>query len=139
MAIYFGRTIAEKLTQANAYYAADSHINHFDWSDYTDDEKKAGLTQAEREVDLYLGIILERSYSNTSFPISEWDNYRPDYAIFEHALFILSNTARKNTAKNGVVTLESDAYQKQEKQEGVAMSPQAERFIRINRIRIERG
>lgn len=139
MAIYFGISIADKLIQADAYFATDNHILAFDWAEYSDDEKKAGLNQAEREVDLYLGVDLELEYSSTDWPESYNKNFRPDYAIFEQAYFILDNTARTKAAANGAQMIESEQYQEEERNTGVGMSPQATRFLRLNRMQIDRG
>lgn len=136
---YFDKTIAEKVTQADTYYGATSHIRHFDWERNTSDEKKAGLTQAQREIDLYLGISLSESYDDTDFPLSDFENFRPDYAIFEHALFILENTARTKTSGDGAQEIESEEYQQEERTSGVTISPQATRFLQLNRIQLERG
>ena len=136
---YFDKTITEKLAQADVYYAADNHIRHFDWDRNTDDEKKAGLNQAQREVDLYLGINLEENYSDQDFPLADWENFRPDYAIFEHSLFILENTARTKASGSGAQEIESEEYQEEERTSGVTMSPQAQRFLQLNRIQLARG
>ena len=139
MAIYFGQLIAAKLVLADAYYAEDNDIRTYDWDKYSDNEKKAGLNQAEREVDLYLGISLEDEYSTQSWPITGFPNFRPDYAIFEHAYFILDNTARTRSSTTGVKDIESEEYQEEERDHGVGLSPQATRFLRLNRIQIDRG
>lgn len=136
---YFGQTIAEKLTQADAYYAVDNDIRAHDWAQYNDNEKKASLNQAEREVNLYLGIHLETLYSNIDWPINGAENFRPDYAVFEHALFILDNTARTKTDTSGAQLIESEEYQEEEKTQGVTMSPQAQRFLCLNRMQLQRG
>ena len=140
MAIYFGQTIALKLAQAELYFALGNHIQAVDWSEYDSNEKSAGLLQAEREVNLYLGTDLEYNYSATSWPESDNTNFRPDYAIFEQAFFILGNTARtKGADANGAEMIESADYQRQEMNQGVGMSPQATRFLQMNRTQIERG
>ena len=136
---YFDKTISEKLAQADEYYAEDNNIKSFDWSRYTENERKAGLNQAQREIDLYLGTCLEVLYTDQDFPLHEGSSLRPDYAIFEHALFILDNTARTRTAGTGAQDIESAEYQEEERTSGVTVSPQATRFLRLNTIQIERG
>ena len=84
---YFDKTIDEKYAQANTYYADGNHVRAFDWLKISESERKAGLNQAQREVDLYLGTDLEDTYDDQDFPIGDNPNFRPDYAIFEHALF----------------------------------------------------
>lgn len=139
MAIYFGQDIATKLTQADAFFASGNHIQSLDWLSYPDAERKAGLLQSEREIDSHLGIALETSYSTTSFPITENSSFRPDYAVFEHALFLLNNTARMRTAAHGAEMIESEEYQKQEVKFGVGISPMAIVYLRLNNIQVERG
>lgn len=139
MAIYFGKTVAEKLAIAEIYFGVNSHILANDWAKISDDDKKAGLVQAEREVNLYLGISLEESYSATSFPIVGRTNFRPDYAIFEQAYFILDNTARTEGGSDGAKMIESELYQTEERDTGVGLSPQAVRFLQLNHIQIELG
>lgn len=137
---YFDLTIDEKLEQADAFYAPTNSVRAYDWERNTTDERKAGLNQAEREVNLYLGINLEQSYSDTDFPIADMINFRPDYAIFEHALFILENTARtKADSDSGAQEIESTDYQEEERNHGVSLSPQAARYLQLNRIQLTRG
>lgn len=136
---YFDKSISEKLEQADTFYGVTSHIRHYDWERNTDDEKKAGLTQAQREIDLYLGINLEESYDDQDFPIGDYENFRPDYAIFEHALFILENTARTAAGGSGAQPIESSSYQEEERTTGLGISPQATRYLQMNRMQIARG
>lgn len=136
---YFDQTAAAKLTQADTYFGVTNHILHFDWAKNTEDERTAGLAQAEREINLYLGINLETDYNDQDFPISDFENFRPDYAIFEQAYFILDNTARTRTSGTGAKMIESDDYQKEERISGVGISPQATRFLQLNRIQLCRG
>ena len=139
MAIYFGKTLDEKLAIADEYYGATSHLQTHGWSLETENDRKAALTQAEREANLYLGIDLETSFSNTSFPIDACPNKRPDYAIFEHAWFLLDNTARVTDGEDGAQDIESEEYQQQEKTSGVVFSPQAARFFGLNRLQTSKG
>lgn len=139
MAIYFGQAIAEKLAQADAYYALDNHIMALDWGEYNDNEKKAALNQSEREVNLYLGVDMEETYPTTSWP-ADWNpNFRPDYAIFEQSFFVLDNTARTKGSSSGAEMIESEKYQEEERTSGLSLSPQATRFLQLNRLQIERG
>jgi hypothetical protein len=139
MAIYFGQDITEKLAQADAYYAVGNHINAHDWKKITDDDKKAGLLQSEREVNLYLGTDLEARYDATDWPISGCPNFRPDIAIFEDARYILENTVRTEEGTDGASDIESEEYQQEEQDHGVGLSPQAQRYLRMNRIQITRS
>jgi len=136
---YFDLTIDGKLAQADAYYAADNHIRHMDWERNSSATQKAGLNQAEREVNLYLGTDLADIYGDDDFPVVGAENFRPDFAIFEHALFILENTARTHAANSGARDIESVDYQEEERTSGVTMSPQATRFLQLTRSQLDRG
>lgn len=136
---YFDKTLDEKVAQADDYYAVDNHISHFDWDKWSNDEHKAAVAQSEREINLYLGIDLLEVYGDEDFPIADWENFRPDFAIFEQAFFILDNTARTRTSASGPEAIESEQYQKEERTSGVGVSPQATRFLQLNRIQLERG
>lgn len=139
MAIYFGQDLATKYALANTYYGVNSHILAHDWAKISEDDRKASLVQAEREVNLYLGTDLEIIYSETSFPVTCHPNFRPDYAVFEQAYFILDNTARTEAGTDGPKRIESIEYQEEERTSGVVMSPQACRYLRMNRMQICRG
>ena len=138
MAIYFGQSIAEKVLQADAYYAEGNHIRALDWAECSANGQKAGLAQAEREINLYIGMDLEEQFDTTDLPATWNKNFRPDYAVFEQALFILDNTARTRDA-SGVEMIESEKYQQEERNQGVGMSPQATRFLTITRSQTTRG
>jgi len=139
MAIYFGLTPAQKLVIADAYYAAGNHISSLDWLNYSDSDRTAGIIQAEREIDAYFAISLELAFDDTSFPISEIPNYRPDNAVFEHAYFILDNTARTKTDSDGPEMIESEVYQEEEKNHGLNVAPMALTLMKLATNRIELG
>ena len=90
-------------------------------------------------MNLYIGTNLEDNYDDTSWPADWNQNFRPDYAIFEQAFFILDNTARTRTSSAGAEQIESTMYQQQERTTGVGLSPQATRFLQLNRIQATRG
>ena len=144
MAIYFGATIEEKLIEADAYFDAD--VSGGDWDQYTDDDKKRGLQQAEREIDLFAGTDLESIYEGEEFPLIDsgrGKNYRPDYACIEHAFWLLDETARTKDLSQekygGVRMVESEKYQERKRNTGVGLSPKAMRWLAYNTIEIGRG
>jgi len=139
MAIYFGQDIATKLEIAEAYYANGNHVSSHDWAKLSEDDKKAGLLQAEREINRWYGINLEAMFSDTSFPISACPNKRPDEAVFEQAFYILENTARTTEGTDGAGRIESAEYQEDEKSTGVGLAPEAPRCMGITRTQLSRG
>ena len=138
MAIYFGQTIAEKLVQADAYYDERSIYKH-DWNKLSDGDKKLALLNSEDRVNAYLGINLEEMYDETDWPEDNNPNFRPDYAIFVDAYFILDNTATTKDGTDGVKRIESESYQEEERASGVPIAPDATRYLRMNRLQVCRG
>jgi len=139
MAIYFGQALATRLTLADTYFGVNSHVQAYDWAKFSDDEKKAALVQAEREIDMFLGMELEDTYDTQSFPINGAPSFRPDYAVMEQAFFLLDNTARTATSSTGAKMIESDDYQVEERTTGTGIAPRAMQYLRLNTIQIERG
>jgi len=136
---YFDQTIEEKLVQADAFFGPRNDVRHLDWSKISEDERMAGLAQAERTVNLYLGVDLAVTYGDDDFPLLDQNNFRPDYAIFEHAYFMLDNIARTHTAVNGSKDIESEFYQEEERTSGLVLAPDAARYLQLNRAQIMRG
>jgi hypothetical protein len=139
MAVYFGEDLATKYALANTYYGVNSHIRTHDWAKETEADKKAALVQAEREINMYLATDMDTVYDDYDWPLDVCPNFRPDYAIFEHALYILDETVRTKEGTDGAKDIESDEYQEEEKTTGVGISPQATRFLKLNRIQACRG
>jgi hypothetical protein len=139
MAVYFGENLATKYALAETYYGVNSHIRTHDWAKETEPDKKAALVQAEREIDMYLATDMDTVFDDVDWPQSGCPNFRPDYAIFEHALFILDETVRTKEGTDGAKAIESEEYQTEERDTGVGVSPQATRFLKMNRIQTARG
>jgi len=139
MAIYFGKTLDEKYALSNEYYGPESDIRTHDWAKETESDRKAALVQTEREINLYMGTDFERFYSETDWPTDAHPNLRPDYAIFEQALFILDNTVRTKAGTDGPKRIESELYQEHEVGYGVGLSPKAIQFLQLNAMQSSRG
>ena len=135
MAIYFGKTIEEKLALADAYFAPSNHPMGNRWSGYGDDERKASLQHAERKINLWLRGDLESAFSETDFPVSDCPNYRPDYAVMEQGLFILDNTDRKQD--NGLKSLiNNEEYDRIERTTGITLCPEASQWIQKPSVKV---
>ncbi|MDH3279532.1 MAG: hypothetical protein OEQ18_00175 [Gammaproteobacteria bacterium] len=80
MAITLSRALA------NTYFGVTSHVNYGVWFSFTDDQQDAAITHATRLVNRALGYDL--TTDTTSTPAS----YRPDYAVYEQALYMLVNS-----------------------------------------------
>lgn len=139
MAVYFGETLETKYTLAETYFGVNSHIRSHDWANFTEDDKKAALIQSEREIDSYLAIVMDTCYDDINWPLDYRPNFRPDQAVFEQALYILDNTARTEDSSDGAAFIESASYQERERDDGVGVSPQAQRFLKLSRVQLDRG
>lgn len=122
------------IEDAEDYFKPNNHLNAYDWRSYDEDTKNAAFNQAKRELQVSLNITLED-------PASDSDRYRFDYAHFEQALYILMNTPRQEEdgIDNVIDEGDEDKDEKNPIRQGVLISPQAQRYLRINRIHISRG
>ena len=119
------------IDDANTYFASTSHVRSYDWLNYSTDERTAAITQAQREIELYLARDLDDPAAT--------DRYRDDYACFEQALFILDNTVRTAQSANSAQIIASPDDEERDKFYGVTLAPQARRFLGLHRIRTVRG
>ena len=121
-------------TDADTYFRPDNHLNANDWRSYTTDERDAAFAQAQREIEVYLYRSLVDPASGAT--------YRDDYAAYEQALFILQHTPRqKSTGIQAVVDLAEDSEDQDKTipRRGTTLSPQAQRFLGLNRVKMVRG
>ncbi len=67
------------------------------------------------------------------------DKYRDDYAIFEQALFLLDETVRTTGSANSAQMIETADTEQRDRYFGVTISPMAQKYLAIQRIKISRG
>jgi len=119
------------ITDANAYFAASSHVRALDWANYTTDERTGALTQAKREIELFIMRDVEDPAAS--------DRFRDDYAIFEQAMFILDQTVRTINSQNSAQMIETADTNERDRYYGVTLSPIAQKYLARQRLRISRG
>lgn len=119
------------ITDANTYFGETNHIRSYDWTQYSTNERTAGLAQAQRELE----VFLDRDASD---PAST-DRYRDDYAIFEQTLFILDETVRTRESETSAELVETVDTEQRDKYHGVTISPMAMRYLAIPRVKFVRG
>ena len=119
------------IDDANTYFGEESHVRHYDWTQYSTAERTAGLTQAQREIEVYQKRDLYDPADN--------DRYRDDYACFEQALFILDKTVRTRESETSAELVETVDTEQRDKYYGVTISPMAQRFLAIKRVKFVRG
>ena len=122
------------LQDCDEYFYPNNHLNSYDWRSYDPDVQNAAFTQAKRELEVSLGTSLVDPDDD--------DVYRSDYAHFEQTLYILMNTARQEV--DGVSDVidtadEESGNKKAPISQGVLISPQAQRYLGLNRIKMVRG
>ena len=116
------------------YFKPNNHLNAYDWRSYDPDVREAAFNQAKRELEVALGAELVDPSSG--------DTYRSDYAHFEQSLYILMNTHRQEESGQSNVIDEADGEEDSKKQpirQGVLISPQAKRYLKLNMIKMNRG
>ena len=136
---YFGQTPAQKLADADVYFAEGNHIKALDWLKFDDNDRTAGLVQAERQIDANLGSSLEFNYSGEEFPLVEFSNFRPDWAIMEQAMFILENVVRQKNTATGSGLIFNEDQEQADRTHGTLICSEASLYLQLNRISIERG
>ena len=119
------------ITDANTYFGTDNHVKTYDWTSYETAERTASLAQAQRELEVYLNRDLSDPASG--------DRYRDDYACFEQALFILEKTIRTRESETGAELVETVDSENRDKYYGVTISPMAQRFLAMRRVKFVRG
>ena len=124
---------------ADAYFNINTHLMGKLWNDDLDEiDKNASIAHAKRIIERHLGIsdIENETISTTA----QW---RPDYAVYEQALWMLiSHPNQADGTKSGVkwptVTGEGEPVQFGD----VVLSPEAKRWLLIKQgsgARIMRG
>jgi len=117
------------ITDANTYFATTAKA--YDWTQYTTEERTAVLTQSQRELELFMNRDL--------YNPADDDRYRDDYACFEQALFILDKTVRTRESETSAELVETVNTESRDKYYGVTISPMAQRFLAMKRVKFVRG
>ena len=117
------------ITDANTYFATTAKA--YDWTQYTAEERTAVLTQSQRELELFMNRDL--------YNPADDDRYRDDYACFEQALFILDKTVRTRESETSAELVETVNTESRDKYYGVTISPMAQRFLAMKRVKFVRG
>lgn len=124
------------VTDANTYFGINSDIRHWEWDSFSLGIRTAAVAQAKREIESALGIELtDESIINTNY------GYRPDYAVFEQALWTLQTTDTKfGKEQQQVVDLTKDEekIQSASRKEKI-LCPKAQRYLQLNFIKMVRG
>ena len=122
------------ITNADAYFKPNAHLKGHTWSEFSQNDRKAALAQAQQELELYTGRQMVD-------PESDWTyGARDDYAVFEQAIFMLENIHRRNAAGTvRAVKLPKKDAGREPRQDDIGIAPMAQRWLGMLRIRAVRG
>ena len=121
----------KEISDCNTYFGATNHVQAYTWDQYETDERAGAFAQAKRELEVFLARDLTDPSSS--------DKYRDDYAHFEQTLFILEKTMRTRQSETGAELIETVDTEQRDKYYGVTISPMAQRFLAMPRVKIVRG
>jgi len=122
------------LDDVDIYFYPDHHVQSYSWRKFDKDTREAAYTQAQRELQVSLGITLADPDDD--------DVYNVFYAVCEQSLYILLNTPRQE--EDGVSNVIDEGDEDKENKsaptrQGVLICPQASRYLGLNRIKMSRG
>ena len=123
---------------ADAYFAPDIHINGSAWGRFGESTRDAAIAHAQR--------IISRTIESeiTDETIDESDGYRPDYAVYEQALYMAVNSAaiaRGDMVGPMTMSIDLSEGDKTRKKDKSIISPEALRWLRkyARQIEVWRG
>ena len=119
---------------ADTYFGVNNDIRHYEWVSFKDGLRTAAVAQAKREIESVFGAELTDPTKTTNA------GYRPDFAVFEQALWILQTTETKFGGEQAVVIdlLKDDEAQVAKRKEKL-LSPKAQRWLCLNFVKMVRG
>jgi len=116
------------------YFKPNNHLKSYTYRKFDIDVQTAAFNQAKRELEVSLGTALVDP--------DDGDTYRNDYALYEQSLYILENTPRQEVSgiENVIDIADDDKENKKDTvRNGVLISPQASRYLGLNRLKMVRG
>lgn len=121
-----------------SYFDAESHIRATVWQQFGERQQKAAIAQAKRQLSRAIDDDIEDEIIDTDDHV-----YRPDYAVYEQALWLLENGVIADADNAAPAALSSDPEQSdgaRDSQRGL-LSPEALRWLGIvpGRIMLRRG
>ncbi|MHA1572674.1 MAG: hypothetical protein ACTSX8_01650 [Alphaproteobacteria bacterium] len=119
---------------ANDYFTPENHPAGQWWQDLDQDEREAGLAQAQR--------VLERSLTRTLVAPTSTSNYgvRDDYALYEQAAWVIhTNHLRGNAEYTSIGFDLFGADGRPASESNSVISAEAQRWLAWNRLKAVRG
>ena len=124
-------------TLADTYYGTTNHLQSTVWTGFSTTLRDASIAHAIRDCSQALGVSL------IAETVNDDDYYRPDYAAYEQALFLLvnsSHTANGESAAPKWQTVDNDGIDKEKDRHFIG--PEAQRWLLIKQgslVKIARG
>ncbi|MDH3563104.1 MAG: hypothetical protein OEN49_06880 [Gammaproteobacteria bacterium] len=132
MAITLSRALAA------TYFGASSHLNYGVWFAFSDEQQDAAIAHATRLITRALGTEVTNETTDTP------SSYRPDYAVYEQAFFMLANsTAIVDGTQTGPKFVSDDGTgQPRERRDVFTICREAQRWLNASAgagVQIARG
>lgn len=119
--------MSSSLSGAEAYFEPVNHIRSATWGAFSPEMKAAAITQAKRA----LNRLARVSDIETELDVDMAAGINPEYAIYEQALWMLSNMPMAN-ADNSFAVVEAadpETPSNARKAQTAEMSPEAVRWL----------
>lgn len=122
--------MAITISRANAdtYFSINTHLMGTLWQDDLSElSKNASIVHAQRIIERHLGISdIERETA------SDYSQYRPDYAVYEQALWMLiNNPLQSDGTKTGVKWPSVSGEGEPTQFADIVLAPEAKRWLLI--------
>ncbi len=82
--------MAISLSNANSYFNPKNHVKSAVWEGFGEPEREAGIAHAKRIVSRAIQVDVDEEVADMDITSDAY--YRPDYAVYEQALFMLANS-----------------------------------------------
>lgn len=111
---------------AQTYFRTENHIRGAVWAQFGEPHQKAALAQAKRILSRALNADIEDETVDTGDY-----TYRPDYAVFEQALWLLENGVIANGAQSapGFVASDPEKPDNARDSQQALIAPEAMRWL----------
>jgi hypothetical protein len=113
---------------ATTYFAAESHPQSKQWSEFDEADRMAAIAEARRQLARYLG----RAMDDNEAEYAEGDTARDEYAVYEQSMHILMNTVLPNAQNSGPAFASQSASDEPRVKDDSEFGPAALRWLAMS-------
>lgn len=119
--------MSSSLSNAEAYFDPTNHVKAPTWAAFTPEQKQAAIVHAKR----ILNRLARVADIETELDVDMTEGINPEYAIYEQALWILSNLPMANADNSFAVAeaVDLETTSKARKAETAEICPEAVRWL----------